>query len=377
MKRLLYVTPALALILAFSLPFSPKGIAGIALTLGGLIFFHELGHFLAAKRMKMPVEVFSLGFGPRLIGFQWRETDVRLSALPLGGYVKLAGYNPEDPNAEDPHGFLQQPYGKRMLFYAGGILANMLVAFLLLWAGEIDQARIISWKTQGIQSQKPLKNGAAARGGLKEGDFILEVGELKYPKTTWEETVTYIQARPDATIPFKVRRGNQELTLNLVTENAGGKGRLGLPAFLRLEVPDVVRPLAFRDIGKGFVEGAKGTAYRTVAIAFGFWQLITFQADMSQVGGPGAIGAMAYQAAKAGWWHLVSFMAFLSINLAVLNALPIPFLDGGHMAILSFEKLRRKDLSIEVKERILTGGFFFLITLMALVIAMDLWRLKN
>ena len=90
------------------------GIAGAAVMIGGIIFLHELGHFLAAKRMGMPVEVFSLGFGPRLLGFRWKETDVRLSALPLGGYVKLAGYNPEEPDAEDPYGFLKQPARKRL-----------------------------------------------------------------------------------------------------------------------------------------------------------------------------------------------------------------------------------------------------------------------
>ena len=117
------------------------GIAGAAVMIGGIIFLHELGHFLAAKRMGMPVEVFSLGFGPRLLGFRWKETDVRLSALPLGGYVKLAGYNPEEPDAEDPYGFLNQPYRKRMLFYAGGILSNLATAAILLYAISLNQVR--------------------------------------------------------------------------------------------------------------------------------------------------------------------------------------------------------------------------------------------
>ncbi|HWQ07998.1 MAG TPA: site-2 protease family protein, partial [Holophaga sp.] len=120
------------------------GIAGAILMIGVLIFLHELGHFLAAKRMGLPVETFSLGFGPRLFGFKWKETDVRLAALPLGGYVKLAGYNPEEPESADPHGFLKQPYHRRMLFYSGGILANLLTAYVLLSVVGIDQSRITS-----------------------------------------------------------------------------------------------------------------------------------------------------------------------------------------------------------------------------------------
>jgi regulator of sigma E protease len=114
-----------------------------------------------------------------------------------------------------------------------------------------------------------------------------------------------------------------------------------------------------------------------VQVAKGFWKLVSFQANYKEVGGPIAIAKAGSDAAKAGWERFFFLCAFISMNLAVLNALPIPFLDGGHMALLGFEKLRRRDLTIKVKERILTGGFFFLITLMGLVIALDLWKLKR
>ena len=126
MKSFLFALPVLILALSSNV----TGWIGVVAALGGLIFVHELGHFLVAKRMGMPVEVFSLGFGPRLVGFKWRETDVRLSALPLGGYVKLLGFNPEDPDAEDPYGFQHQPIWKRQLFFAGGIIFNVLTAFV-------------------------------------------------------------------------------------------------------------------------------------------------------------------------------------------------------------------------------------------------------
>jgi regulator of sigma E protease len=111
-------------------------------------------------------------------------------------------------------------------------------------------------------------------------------------------------------------------------------------------------------------------------LAFNEWEF-TGKASVKEMGGPGTIGVMAYRAAKSGWIAYFGFLAFISLNLAVLNALPIPFLDGGHAAILLFEKLRRRDLSIKVKERILMGGFVFLMGLMALVVMLDIWRFRN
>jgi len=381
MRRLTTLVPTVlmvpAVFLAMALPFSPKGVAGIIVAVAGLIFFHELGHFLAAKWMGMPVETFCLGFGPRLIGFKWKETDVRLALLPLGGYVKLAGYNPEDPDAEDPHGFLLQPFHKRMLFYSGGILANMIVAFLLLWGLSADESRVLTWKTQSVQVTKVIKGGRAEAGGLKAGDELQQIGELHYPKATWEQTIAYIQARPEVPIPVKVQRKGQAIDLTLTPKNESGIGKLGMHPYLVEEVPETMRSMTLGDIGSGFVKAAQGLYYRTAAIVYGLWQLVSFQASVKDVGGPGAIGAMAYQAAKAGWRNLLAFMAFLSINLAVLNGLPIPFLDGGHMAILSFEKLRRKDLSIQLKEKILTAGLYFLLALMTFVIVLDIWRFRS
>ncbi|HJV91707.1 MAG TPA: site-2 protease family protein, partial [Holophagaceae bacterium] len=160
-------------LLAFALPPKVVNLGFALLGIGALIFLHELGHFLAAKYMGMPVETFSIGFGKRLVGFKWKETDVRLSVLPLGGYVKLAGFNPEDPGADDPHGFLQQPYWKRMLFYSGGIIANLIVAFVLFaWVGQ-REARVSKSVDRVVADVQP---GAAKDAGLLPGDELLAVG---------------------------------------------------------------------------------------------------------------------------------------------------------------------------------------------------------
>jgi regulator of sigma E protease len=352
--------------------------AGALLMIGVLIFLHELGHFLFAKRMGLPVEVFSLGFGPRLVGFKWKETDVRLAALPLGGYVKLAGYNPEEPEGEDLHGFLKQPYHRRMLFYSGGILANLLTAYVLLSAVGVDQARI----TKATAEPSPLvvlrvePGMPAAQAGILPGDLIRQFGELSFPGAKSEDAVAYIQARAGTAIPVTVERDGKPSTLQVSPADLGGKGKLGI-VFSPTKVNYEKRPLALGDFWRGPLLGAQETFAMTGQVLQGFGRLVSFQASIREVGGPIAIVKGGSEAVKSGWSGFLVFMAFISLNLAVLNALPIPFLDGGHMAMLTFERLRGRDLTVQLKEKILMGGFYFLISLMTFVLALDLWRLKQ
>jgi regulator of sigma E protease len=366
---------ALAAVTIFALKMPGAGFWGPLLMLGGLIFLHEGGHFLAAKYMGMPVEVFSLGFGPRLLGFKWRETDVRLSALPLGGYVKLAGFNPEEPGAEDPYGFLHQPFGKRMLFYSGGILANLLTTLVLFTFVGADQARVTkrldSWTVIEV-----VPGGAAEQGGLKVGDELRSIGDLSFPATEWEKAVTFIQAHPGEAVPFRITREGRPMELPLTPRLDGGKGRLG---FMPAPIPTPLERRAYQP-GDFLVGGryAVTLSWRLSGQVLGFLKkLVTFQARSAEVSGPIGILKAGSRAAKSGWQEFLFICGAISLQLGLLNALPIPALDGGHMALLAFEKLRRKDLSIELKEKILTGGFLLLASLMALVIFLDLLKLRK
>ncbi len=354
------------------------GFWGPVVLLVGLIFFHELGHFLVAKWMGMPVDVFSLGFGPRVAGFSWNETDVRLSLLPLGGYVRLAGYNPEEPEAQDPHGFLAQPAWKRLFFYSGGIIANVLITVVIFFFLGMDQARITDRRPvpSPLQIVEVTPGSAAAEAGLQAGDQIRAFGALTFPGSKSEDAIAYIQARPGSPIPVTLERDGATRTLQVAPRNEGGKGKLGV----YFEASNWIytrRPYRFGDLGQGAKFAVVGSADLGWEILGNFGKLITRKVSLKEVGGPITIVRAGSRAAKAGLIQFLFLTALISMNLAVLNALPIPFLDGGHAAILIIERLRGRDLSVLVKERILQGGFLFLASLMAMVIALDILKLRN
>ena len=188
--------------------------------------------------------------------------------------------------------------------------------------------------------------------------------------------MAYIQARPGQSIPVTLDRDGAALTLQVVPRNEGGKGKLGITFEASGWLLDR-RPIQAGDLGR-----APGSPLAAAASWPGrswrnFGKLVTRQVSLQEVGGPITIVRAGSRAAKAGLAPFLFLTALISMNLAVLNALPIPFLDGGHAAILIFERIRGKELSVLVKERILTGGFLFLASLMAMVLAMDLMRLKN
>lgn len=357
-------------LIAFSLD-KLQNIGFAILGLGLLIFLHEFGHFLAAKRMAMPVETFSIGFGPRLFGFKWKETDVRLSAIPLGGYVKLAGFNPEEPGAEDPHGFLKQPFGKRMLFYSGGILMNLLVAFVAFTVVGISRAGY----TAPVRIGEVVAGSAAEAAGLKAQDQLLAVGPYRFPGSRWEEAVDHIRANPGNELVFEIRRGGQDTKVPIRPANNGGIGQVGIKGQPIGE--GIQRPFRWSDIGEG-VQFSGGEIKRLSGLVFGFLKtVVSFQAKASQVSGPvGMVSEMA-KSAGAGWMPFTYFLAFISLQLAILNALPIPMLDGGHMLLLTIEKVRRRDLSMAFKERLLAGGFYLLMGLMGLVVFLDFWKMRK
>lgn len=174
----------------------------------------------------------------------------------------------------------------------------------------------------------------------------------------------------------EIKREGESKNLILTPRLQGDIGLLGISATTVMnEKPD--RPLRFSDFVSAFPRAAKETYSLCALVVQGFWRLISFQSSLKEIGGPIAIVKLGSEAAKAGWEVYCFMTAFISMNLAIINAMPIPFLDGGHICILLYEKLRRKDMAIETKEKILTIGFYLMAAIMALVVVLDLMRLKS
>jgi regulator of sigma E protease len=426
-------------------------ILAFAFVIGVLVFVHELGHYLAARRVGVRVLKFSLGFGPRIVGFTRGDTEYCVSAIPLGGYVKMAGESVEDPRAGKPDEFLSKTKWQRFQILIAGPAMNLLLAVVLLAvvlmqgadvpayldqppvvgsvernspaerAGFLPGDRIVSvagravanWEQLDIaigtrpgrelgveivregrpdtisvtpdpegrfevgrigvapdvhpQVRAVLQGEPAERAGLQPGDTVLSVnGE---PVAFARDLSEAIGRHPDASIVLTIRRGGETLDVPVTPRLDGGVGRIGISIgneMRRIE-PGVLE--AFRMSAERSWE-MSGLILRTL------WGLITGDVSPRQLMGPVGIAQLSGESAQAGWVALFGLMATISLNLGLLNLLPIPVLDGGHILIMALEGVARRDFSVRVKERMLFAGFVFLVLLMVAVIYNDLTRIR-
>lgn len=439
------------------------------LGLGLLVFIHELGHFLVAKWSGVRVEQFSLGFGPKILGFRWGETEYKISILPLGGYVKMAGEEPEEGEITpvmDPRSFAAQALYKRIAIVLAGPAMNLILAMILLplvfLMGRMEPAFL----------EKPavvvgVKKGSPAEGiKLEKGDQILSIDSYETP--TWDQAMQRILVSPDTEVTLKIRsqatRAEEIKKVKLSTAKEGKVGFLGVEPHYFLGNDAVVSnvspsspaekagikaqdkivaiagsPIENWDdmsekvaaaegkainveilrgsekinlsltpqyneaykkwiigIGKAVPEGAvvKRTYSFKQAIEKGAQEfgrlfmltmevlkkLFTFQLSYKTLGGPIQIAEATANAAKSGMGDFFYFLSFMSLQLGVLNLLPIPVLDGGHFLFMLYEGIRRKPMSI--KSRIIAQqvGMAFLFGLMILVTINDIdtvWGFKK
>jgi regulator of sigma E protease len=474
------------------------------LILGVIIVIHELGHFLVAKFFKIKVETFSVGFGPRLIGFRKGDTDYRISAFPLGGYVKMAGETPMDEIKGLEHEFLSKPKWQRFLVASAGPAMNVILAVGLItglyiygtdvpefligqavinvvepgspadragikpgdqivsfdgknspdWqdvqntvltspgralpivvdrsgkkleftltperkgreeAGDVGMFPVIRTIVQDVQPNSP-----AARAGVRPGDEIIRVNgiDLRTSGRTLQQT---IQQMSDRTFPITVVRGQsptqagtaapdrssgvlttlwngvlrvlgkdtqkidvatpglgdtsplavakpQEVELQVSPELREGRKMIGIG----IQFPSVHVKLSPVDAFKKSLESNKENA---VLIFQVIGRLLRREASLKQLDGPVGIVAVSGQAYQAGFATLLTFMALISLNLGVLNILPIPILDGGVILLLVIESLLGRDLSLRMKERIVQASFVFLLMLTVIVLYNDVVKL--
>jgi len=348
-------------------------ILSFIIVLGVLIFFHEFGHFLVARLFGVGVEKFSLGFGPRLIGKKVGITDYRISAIPLGGYVKMVGEEPDAEIAPEdiPLSFTHKHVAKRMLIVAAGPVFNILLAVIIFFGIFFTSGTFILKPSVGS-----VKQGSPAfAAGLEKGDLITAINESTI--NSWDEMAEIINASKGQKIKLAVRRGESTRNFSLAPEMVTTKNIFG---------EDVQRYIIgitasgetyskelnlFQAFSESMIQTYRVTELMVVIIA----KLITGDISTDTLGGPIMIAQMAGDSAKAGIGSLISFIALISVNLAIINLLPIPVLDGGHLLFFSIEAVKGRPVSIKVREIAQQVGLFLLILLMILVFYNDISRI--
>jgi regulator of sigma E protease len=426
----------------------------MAIVLGFLILIHEFGHFAVAKYFGVKVEVFSIGFGKRLLGFTRGETDYRISAIPLGGYVKMSGENPMDARSGDPGEFLSHSRWQRFLVAIAGPAMNIMLAVALLtgvymvhyeYAAVVDEPTVVGWVNTDTPAQK---------AGIQIGDKIVSVDGIENPN--WEQVDVKAALSPNQPLKFGIER-NGQVTEKVLTPEPVGTNQYGdigwvpkepsvtlttvepgMPAAnAGIKVGDQLLTANGQDIPvvQALIQMLKRTkdqpleivvlrdgqrktltvkpmldagqsgqepAYRigvaslpTKVVKLGFSEalgrsladnkkssflilellqkMVQHKVSMRQVDGPIGIGSAVGAAAREkGWTPLLLITAAISLNLGIMNLLPIPILDGGVILLLFIEGLMQREISLPIKERIYQAAFVFLVIFAVMVIYNDL-----
>jgi regulator of sigma E protease len=337
------------------------------IVLGALIFVHESGHFLFAKRFGVRVERFSLGFGPPLLRKQWGETEYRVAVVPLGGYVKMHGENP-DEEVQDPRGsFLHQSVWKRIPIVAAGPFFNLLFAVVLIAAIRMVGIPL----EKSVEIGRILDGSAAAQAGLQTGDTVLALDGQ--PIERLHELKAKIMEGAGRTFQLQVRRDKQTLTLPItpVLDASTQEWRIGVelrPGEIVLQRSDPITA-----IGQGVVR-----TWQIIKLSIlGFGKILSGAIPVSEsLAGPLGIARELGQQAQGdgGWLRVVEFTALISISLGVLNLLPIPVLDGGHLLFFAIEILNGKPLSLRKREIAQQVGLLILVGLMLFAFYNDIMR---
>jgi len=431
-----------------------QDVLAMAIILSIVVFIHEFGHFAVAKLFGFPVEVFSFGFGKRLVGFKWNETDYRISALPLGGYVRVTGLGPDESTtvgaAESPAA-VAGPRWKRALILLAGPVMNFVLAISLQSGIFMAGRRVPEYRLQPPVIQSIVAGSPGALAGFRKGDRILSIDGSATP--TWQEAEFDFSVAPRQRLAVEIDRGGARQTIPIVpravskfdlgftglgpalpprvgrvlprspaaeaglkagdlivsiagqnvesiTEVTDAVGRhapgpegfavrragqlVTVPVSPRQEAgawkvgiqlePDVKEVIERSPPGEAIRQGWRGLRTDTQATLAVLVKLFQGKASVKQMSGPIAIGQFAGEAAREGAGPFIALVGMLSLQLGILNLLPVPMLDGGQLAVVVIEGTIRRDFSMRVKERILKFGFVLLVLLMGIVIYNDILK---
>ncbi|MDR2077043.1 MAG: RIP metalloprotease RseP [Desulfovibrio sp.] len=351
-----------------------SGILATILVFAFLIFFHELGHFLLARALGIGVRTFSLGFGPVLFARTVGKTVCQLAAVPLGGFVSLVGETPDMEIAKPftpAESFSLRPARQRFLVILAGPVFNLLLAWFLCWG--------LLW-ANGLSETPPvvgaiLENSPAASSPLRPGDRVLSLNGT--PVRRWEDMPRFLR-----------RNGDRPITFVVAQEGAPPQSFVLAPALLSHTTPEgetftswgigILPGQAARKELSFFQAAAAGfsrSADMVVLIWSSLADLVSGRESAKNIGGPLLIVQALSQQADHGLINLLLLTALISVNLGILNLLPIPVLDGGHLFFLAFEALFRRPVPFAIQEKAMLGGLLFLIGLMLFATFNDIVRL--
>ena len=340
------------------------------LVLGVLIFVHELGHFLVAKRAGVSVLKFSLGFGPKIAGFTRGGTEYLLSAIPLGGYVKMLGEDPKEEVADLERSFSAKPIGWRSLIILAGPGSNFLLAIAIFWVVFMVGVPTLTTKVGEVMEGFP-----AREAGLLRGDRIVAIEGQPIEK--WEELAKQIHQSPGRPVRLTVEREGQRFDLAVAPKATkqknlfGEEQEIGLLGIAPAEEFLTERTNPITAFGRAVYK----TYDLSLLILITFGKLLQGVVPAKTIGGPLLVAQMAGEQASLGVLNLLVFTALLSINLAILNLLPIPILDGGHLFFALIEAARGKPVSLKKREMAQQVGLVLLVALMIFAFYNDIFRL--
>lgn len=350
---------------------------GAIFVLALVIFVHELGHFLVAKWCDVEVRVFSIGFGRTLFSKTIGETDYRIAIVPLGGYVRMAGQDDgEDEQPLDPaRGFSAKPLGQRTAIVAAGPAVNIVFAFVIF---------LVTLVAYGSYSASPLARvGSVVAGtpaeaaGLVEGDLIVEVGETEI--ASWDQFATLVRASGGEALELQVKSRDGEVRSVVITpersEQRDAFGEVTGKAYMI----GIQRGVEQESVGffTAIALAGKATWGYSAMIFQTLGRVLFGNVPASDLGGPIEIVRQAGRMAASGLEPLLRFMAIISINLGIINVLPIPVLDGGHLFFFLIEGLRGRPLSVRFREMAQQVGVVLLVALMVFVVINDISRIVS
>jgi len=338
--------------------------------LGILIAFHELGHFLVAKKTGVGVLTFSIGFGPKIFGKKIGETEYLLSAFPLGGYVKMVGEDPDQEvqEVDRERSFGHQGLAKRIAIVAAGPVFNFLLSIIVFACiFMFFGLPVLTTQVGGVEANSP-----AEQAGIKKGDRIVAIGSQ--PVEQWEALSKRIKNSQGKPLLFRLERDGRSMIVTVQPVEREGKTIFGESTkFWVIGIASSVTIQKSSPWSAAWQAVYKTGEYSVLTLV-ALYKMISGDISPKNLGGPLLIAQLAGEQARQGVWNFLFFVAILSVNLGVLNLLPIPILDGGHVLFFVLEWMRGRPVELKHRERAQQIGVFVLILIMIYAFYNDIAR---